>query len=734
MEIADARYGSFHVIPQMLLLWDFHALRLLEAWQTGPGRHARRWLGALGELEALAALAGLAHDQPRLGVSRRSPRSPARAPSAASPRLAARALGHPLIADRRRVGNDVEIGPAGSFLLVTGSNMAGKSTLLRALGANVVLAQAGGPVCAEAMTLPPLTLATSILVEDSLAGGVSFFMAELLRIRRVVEAARAAPAAGRVLLYLIDEPLRGTNSRERRIAVERVLGHLLAARSDRRRRHPRPRAGRRAGPRRGRPAGPLPRDAGRRRRRRRRRRPAGDDLRLPAAPRPGHQHERPRAARRWWGSATIPRRPANRGDGARVEVAAEASRRLRVGARRAVRWPRWRPAPRDHPLIFGIETSCDDTACAVVDAAGRVLASVVSSQLAAHRPYGGVVPEIASREHLKNWPPVSAEALRRSGVALARSTPSPPPAAPGWWGRCWWGSPWARPSPTPSTARSTPSTTSKGTSTRRSCRRRRGMAAAPRMDAAAPAPPPPAEPVPDRFTGLVVSGGHTSLFRVADGEVDDPGRDPRRRHRRGVRQGGRRLGLPYPQGPRVDELAEEGERGDPAPAGTRPASAVARCGDDSLDFSYSGLKSQALLAIEALERRGIATDLGGLSDGDGPAPEVLALLAAFRRAAVGQLLDRLERLHRREPLALLAVSGGVAANRLLRREAAAWAAAARGRAAPGAAGLRRRQRGDDRPRRAAPPPPRPGRRPLRRRGGEPHPALTRGPSLRRPVG
>src|SRR5947208_10683320 len=63
------------------------------------------------------------------------------------------------------------------------------------------------------------------------------------------------------------------------------------------------------------------------------------------------------------------------------------------------------------PLVLGVETSCDDTACAVVDGAGRVLASVVSSQLAAHRPYGGVVPEIASREHLRNWPQVSAEAL-----------------------------------------------------------------------------------------------------------------------------------------------------------------------------------------------------------------------------------------------------------------------------------------------------------------------------------
>ena len=76
----------------------------------------------------------------------------------------------------------------------------------------------------------------------------------------------------------------------------------------------------------------------------------------------------------------------------------------------------------DSPLVLGIETSCDDTACALVDGAGRVLSSVVSSQLAAHRPYGGVVPEIASREHLTNWPAVSREALERAGVTLGDPT------------------------------------------------------------------------------------------------------------------------------------------------------------------------------------------------------------------------------------------------------------------------------------------------------------------------
>jgi DNA mismatch repair ATPase MutS len=105
--------------------------------------------------------------------------------------------------------------------------MSGKSTLLRAIGINTVLAQAGGPVCAAEMRLPPVEIATSILIEDSLAAGVSFFMAEVLRIKQVVEASDRCAAEGRRLLYLLDEILRGTNSSERQVAVRRVIRHLL---------------------------------------------------------------------------------------------------------------------------------------------------------------------------------------------------------------------------------------------------------------------------------------------------------------------------------------------------------------------------------------------------------------------------------------------------------------------------------------------------------------------------
>ncbi len=172
----------------------------------------------------------------------------------------------------------------------------------------------------------------------------------------------------------------------------------------------------------------------------------------------------------------------------------------------------------------------------------------------------------------------------------------------------------------------------------------------------------PAAPPPASFVGLVVSGGHSSLFEVEDGRVATLGETRDDAIGEVFDKVGKRLGLPYPQGPRVDELAELGE------ASNRRLPVAMR--GDTLDFSYSGLKSQTLLEIERLERELGPIDLGEEKE---PPQSVLDLLAAFRAAAVGQVLDRLARLRARRPFDLLAVSGGVAANRLLRRELPAWA-------------------------------------------------------------
>jgi DNA mismatch repair ATPase MutS len=176
-------------------------------------------LEAVGRLEAVTSLATLAHDNPQWCI-------PTVGEQAGST-ISAERLGHPLLADEARVANDVELGPAGTFVLVTGSNMSGKSTLLRAVGLNLILAQAGGPVCAEKLRMPPVEVATSMRTHDSLADGVSFFLAELQRLKQIVDHSRRSKQTSRLLVYLLDEVLQGTNSVERHIAVSRVIQHLV---------------------------------------------------------------------------------------------------------------------------------------------------------------------------------------------------------------------------------------------------------------------------------------------------------------------------------------------------------------------------------------------------------------------------------------------------------------------------------------------------------------------------
>jgi hypothetical protein len=222
VQLGFIRMWMFYIIIQGLTLWSFHVLALLEAWQQASGRRVRDWLAALGEVEALAALASLAHDHPNWALPEIGEAGPLV--------YEAREIGHPLLPDDARVTNDVALGPPGTFLLVTGSNMSGKSTLLRSIGVNAVLAQAGGPVCAAALRLPPVTLGTSIRVQDSLEQGVSYFMAELQRLKEVVDAAVLAreDGGGRTLLFLLDEILHGTNTAERQVAARRVIQYLVA--------------------------------------------------------------------------------------------------------------------------------------------------------------------------------------------------------------------------------------------------------------------------------------------------------------------------------------------------------------------------------------------------------------------------------------------------------------------------------------------------------------------------
>lgn len=300
-------------------------------------------------------------------------------------------------------------------------------------------------------------------------------------------------------------------------------------------------------------------------------------------------------------------------------------------------------------MLLGIETSCDDTAAAVLDRDGRVLASVVSSQLAAHLPYGGVVPEIASREHLKNWPPVIEAALDEASAGWDDIGAVAATSGPGLVGSLLVGLSIGRAA---ALARDLPFF---------AVHHLEGHLYSPFLDPEGGE----ARPIPDDFVGLVVSGGHTMLYRVADGSVETIASTRDDALGEAFDKVGKRLGFAYPQGPKVDNAAEDGDPERFAfslprfsqPWPHDPAAA-------SLDFSYSGLKTQAIDHWQRLT-----------STGDTGEQTIADLAAGFRRAAVDQILDRLERLHAEQPILHLAVSGGAAANRLLRRDLDTWAPA-----------------------------------------------------------
>lgn len=220
LDFGEVRRGAafFHFFIQGLTLWDFHIIFILERWRRRNGPHIRGWLEALAELDVLSVMATARRDHPNWSM-------PA---IVSTPVFKAQAIGHPLLREDRRIANDVAVGPPGTVLLITGSNMSGKSTLLRSIGLNIVLAQTGSCVCARSLELPPIDLQTSIRVQDSLERGLSYFMAALARLKGVVDAAEHE-RSDRKLFYLLDEILQGTNSAERGIAVRAVARHLLAA-------------------------------------------------------------------------------------------------------------------------------------------------------------------------------------------------------------------------------------------------------------------------------------------------------------------------------------------------------------------------------------------------------------------------------------------------------------------------------------------------------------------------
>ncbi len=215
VDLLDARRNQLFAPIGAALFFTSQVALAIDAWRARCGPSLRRWIDAAAELEALASFATHAFEQPA-DVFPELVDGP--------PRFEADGLGHPLLEPSRCVRNDVRLGAAPQLLLVSGSNMSGKSTLLRSIGVAALLAQAGAPVRALRLRLSPLAVGASLRVFDSLQEGHSHFYNEIRRLRSVV----AQTAGERAVLFLLDEILHGTNSHDRRIGAEAVVRSLVA--------------------------------------------------------------------------------------------------------------------------------------------------------------------------------------------------------------------------------------------------------------------------------------------------------------------------------------------------------------------------------------------------------------------------------------------------------------------------------------------------------------------------
>lgn len=215
VEWLESRDNLFARILDPFIFWTPHCLFAIEKWRVEYGASIRGWLASVGEIEALASLASYAYEHPQDIIPVLVDQEPY---------LEVEAFAHPLLIRKKAVTNDIKLDSDGlRMVMISGPNMAGKSTFLRGLGVNVVLAHAGAPVHAKKMTVSPLAVTASICVLDSLQGGLSRFYAEIKRLKQISDLSE-----GLAVLFLFDELFSGTNSHDRRVGTESVLRSLLA--------------------------------------------------------------------------------------------------------------------------------------------------------------------------------------------------------------------------------------------------------------------------------------------------------------------------------------------------------------------------------------------------------------------------------------------------------------------------------------------------------------------------
>ena len=212
----EAQRNAMFAPLALALLWNVHFAYAMEAWRRRHGGRVAAWLEAIGEFEALASLATYAREHPQDTYAEIV---------AGAAQFDGVHLGHPLLPAAGCVRNSVRLDASTSLLIVSGSNMSGKSTLLRTVGINTVLALAGAPSRAMSLRLAPMQVGASMHIVDSIQRGTSHFYAEILRLRGILDAARGSVP----VLFLVDEILHGTNSHDRRIGSEAVLRGLVEA-------------------------------------------------------------------------------------------------------------------------------------------------------------------------------------------------------------------------------------------------------------------------------------------------------------------------------------------------------------------------------------------------------------------------------------------------------------------------------------------------------------------------
>ncbi len=215
----DARMNQLFRPLSAPFFWTSQFAFAVEAWRVSSGAKVSDWIAAMGEIEALCALANYSYEHPD---------DPFAEIVEGALAYDGEALGHPLIPESNVVRTDLQLNDAMRLFVVSGSNMSGKSTLLRTVGMNAVLALAGAPVRAKRLRISPLHLGASIRIQDNLRAGASLFYAEITRLRQLMEMTNTRVWNGPVpLLFIIDEILHGTNSHDRRIGSEAVLRGLV---------------------------------------------------------------------------------------------------------------------------------------------------------------------------------------------------------------------------------------------------------------------------------------------------------------------------------------------------------------------------------------------------------------------------------------------------------------------------------------------------------------------------